>query len=346
MQILFLNQVWKDLQIPLIVFAIGIVIYWLFNWLFKHILKQKNIFLFKDSQDESLKLFAKYWKEPLIISSILIVLYTILCIVLPNSIKNSGGYRQITLILTISLFTWLAIQAVRTTKDVIINVSYWHHHTNIDIRRINTQMSMLTKIIIVVLMVIGISLILMTFPQIWQIGVSILASAGITGIILGLAAQKILGNILIGVQVAFTQPIKVGDEIVIENEIGAIEEVNLTYVVVRTLDKRQLIIPINYFIEKIFQNWTRNSSDLLSIVHIEVDYTVSIQKMREFLDLTLQETSLWDKKAKELQVTNIKAKTIELRILASASNSTDVWNLQCYIREKLVKFLQSNLAVS
>lgn len=345
MQLLFLNQVWEKLQIPLIAIVVGGVICGFLNWIFKYIFKKNNNFLFNIRQSESLRLFIKYWQGLLIISFVLIAVYFVLCFILPSPIKDSAGYKQVTAILIIIMFTWVLIQAVRTTRDIIINVNYWHYRKDVDTRRIHTQISMLTKIIIVILMIIGVSLILMTFPQVWQLGVSVLASAGVTGIILGLAAQKILGNILVGMQVAFTQPIKVGDEIIIENEIGAIEEVNLTYVVVRTLDKRQLIIPINYFVEKIFQNWSRDSSDFLGIVHIEVDYSVSIQKMREFLDLILHETGLWDQKTKELQVIDIRAKTIELRILASASNSADVWNLQCYIREKLIEFLQKNPTV-
>ena len=150
-----------------------------------------------------------------------------------------------------------------------------------------------------------------------------------------------MGSILAGVQIALTQPIKISDEIAVNNETGTVEEINLTYVVMRTVDKRRLIIPINYFIENIFQNWTRNSSDLLGVVQIELDYTAPVQEIRKALDLILEETGLWDKKTKSLQVIAAKSQTIELRIMVSALNSLDAWNLRCYVREKLIEFLQN-----
>lgn len=283
------------------------------------------------------ELFLKYWKNPLIVSTIALII----CFALPTSIKKLGIYNQASTILIISIFTWLAIQAIRTFRDVVIGNAF-KRQQHLDAQRINTQVGILVRIAIIVLVTVGISLILITFPQIREIGVSILASAGIAGVMLGFAAQKSLVNILAGVHIALTQPIKIGDEVVVENEVGTIEEINLTYVVMRTIDQRRLIIPINYFIDKPFQNWTRNSSDLVGIVYIEVDYTAPIQKIREALDKILPTTNLWDTKIKSLQVTNAKEHSIELRVLASAANPTDTADLRCYVREKLIEFLQTH----
>ena len=340
MRILYLNQIreyWQILLIVTVVF-LGITGYLIFNRFFRPTFSQQINSLLKNIQGEHLRLFTKYWKKPLVISSIIIAI----CIILPVSVKKIGVYDQISTILTIGILTWLVIQTVRTIKDIIINNGFRHHQNNLDAQRINTQVGILVRIITLVLVLVGISLMLMTFPQIREIGISILASAGIAGVVLGFAAQKSLGGILAGVQIALTQPIKIGDEVVVENEVGTIEEINLTYVVMYTIDKRRVIIPIHYFIENIFQNWTRNSSDLLGVIYMEVDYTAPIQKIRNALDSILQETSLWDKKVKALQVVNAKPQTIELRVLASASNPTDTWNLRCYVREKLIEFLQEN----
>lgn len=298
----------------------------------------KRIILLKNIPDEYLVMFKKYWQKPLIVIFVIIVLYTISALFTSASTHNTYGH--ILEILTTIIYVWLAIQSIRTVRDIIIKNSFRRCNNNFDAQRINTQVDILVRIAIIALVVIGIALVLITFPQIQKIGMSILASAGIVGVIVGFAAQKSLGSILSGVQIALTQPIKIGDEVVVAGETGIIEEINLTYVVMCTMDKRRLIIPINYFIENIFQNWTRNSSDLLGVIYIDLDYTAPVQKIRKALDLILKGTDLWDGKTKLLQVSNTKPQTVELRILVSALNSANAWDLRCYVREKLIEFLQ------
>ena len=167
-----------------------------------------------------------------------------------------------------------------------------------------------------------------------------LASAGIAGIILGFAAQKTLGNFIAGIQLAFAQPIRIDDVVIIENEWGWIEEISLTYVVVRIWDLRRLIVPVSYFIEKPFQNWTRISSDLLGTVFIYADYTIPVNEVREEMTRILNGSPRWDKKVNVLQVTNADNRTIELRALMSAADSPTAWDLRCEVREKLLEFLQ------
>lgn len=145
-----------------------------------------------------------------------------------------------------------------------------------------------------------------------------------------------------GIQIAFAQPFRLDDAVVVEGEWGWIEEINLTYVVVRIWDQRRLVLPTTYFLEKPFQNWTRTSADIIGSVFIYTDYTVSFEEMRKELDRILETTTLWDKKVKVLQVTDAKERTVESRILVSAKNSPTAWDLRVYVREKMIEFLQKN----
>ena len=207
-------------------------------------------------------------------------------------------------------------------------------------RRVYTQIGVISNIIIVGIILLTVSFILMTFPAVRQIGVSLLASAGVLGIVLGFAAQKTLGNIIAGIQIAISQPIRLDDAVVVENEWGWIEEITLTYVVVRIWDLRRLVLPISYFIEKPFQNWTRTSADIIGSVFLYVDYTVPMEEVRQELYNILEKSPHWDKKVKVLQVTNTTERTVELRALMSAADSPTAWNLRCEVREKLIEFLQ------
>jgi small-conductance mechanosensitive channel len=180
----------------------------------------------------------------------------------------------------------------------------------------------------------------MTFESIRAVGVSVLTSAGIAGIILGFSAQKAIGTLLAGIQIAITQPIRIDDVVIVDGEWGRIEEINLTYVVVKIWDKRRLVVPSTYFIENTFQNWTRESADILGTVFIYTDYTVSFDAVREELTRLLKSSPHWDGNVNVLQVTDVKERTIELRALMSAKDSGTAWDLRVFIREKLIAFLQ------
>jgi small-conductance mechanosensitive channel len=187
---------------------------------------------------------------------------------------------------------------------------------------------------------------LMVFESVRQFGTSILASAGIAGIIIGFAAQRSISTLLAGFQIALTQPIRIDDVVIVENEWGRVEDISLTYVTVRIWDLRRLILPISYFIERPFQNWTRTSADILGTVFLHVDYTVPLQPLRDELDRILAASPLWDGKVKVLQVTDAKPQTLELRALASAADASAAWDLRCEIREKLIAFLQTHYPAS
>jgi len=213
---------------------------------------------------------------------------------------------------------------------------------NLNARRMYTQIRLIEHVINFMIVLITISFMVMSFSEARELGVSIFASAGVVSIILGIAAQKSLGNILAGIQLAVSQPIRLDDAVVVEGEWGWIEEITLTYVVIRIWDLRRLVVPISYFIEKPFQNWTRTSADLIGTVFLYTDYTVPVEEVRQELARILEKSTNWDKKINALQVTDMKEHTVELRILASAVDSSITWNLRCEIREKLLGFLQKN----
>lgn len=243
-------------------------------------------------------------------------------------------------ILLIALFGWVAVKIAYILRDALLNRYDINTRDNLRARGVHTQMRVITNIIVVLIVLLTVSFILMNFAEVRHIGVSILASAGVIGIVIGFAAQKTLGNLIAGIQIAIAQPIRLGDVVIIEDEWGWIEEITLTFVVVRIWDLRRLVVPISYFLEKPFQNWTRTSADLLGTVFIYADYAIPVKEVRNELTKILENNPKWDKKVNVLQVTNATDKTIELRALMSAADSPTLWDLRCEVREKLLGFLQ------
>jgi small-conductance mechanosensitive channel len=237
--------------------------------------------------------------------------------------------------------TYLALNMTKMFGAYIVGQQKHATAESLDARRIVTQVGMLEKVVLVVIAVLGFSCALMTFQGVRQVGVSILASAGLAGIVFGFAAQKSIGTLLAGIQIAITQPIRIDDEVVVEKEFGTIEEISLTYVVVRVWDQRRLVVPITYFIEKPLENWTRVSEDILGTVFLYVDYTVSVDSVRGELRRLLEANDLWDGKIAKVEVTDAKPNAVELRVLVSASDASKCWDLRCQLREKLLDFLRT-----
>ncbi len=235
---------------------------------------------------------------------------------------------------------WMLIAMVDVVEAILSHRYSTDISDDLAARRVRTQVQVLRRIIVMMIVVVTIAGVLMTFPSIRHIGESLFASAGIVAVVAGLAARTMLSNLLAGVQIALTQPIRLEDVVIVEGEWGWIEEITTTFVVVRIWDLRRLVLPISYFMEKPFQNWTRQSADLLGPVFLYADYTIAVDELRHELHRQLQTTDLWDGKVWGLQVTNATEKTLELRALMSATNSSRAWDLRCYIREKLVQFLQ------
>jgi small-conductance mechanosensitive channel len=186
----------------------------------------------------------------------------------------------------------------------------------------------------------------MTFPAIRQLGTSVLASAGIAGLVLGVAMKSTLSNFIAGIQIALTEPIRIEDVVIVAGEWGWIEEILTTYVVVRTWDLRRLVVPLSYFIENVFQNWTRQTADLLAYVYIYCDYTTPVEDLRQEFRRVLESSPLWDRKVCVLQVSDSSEHAMQVRALASAADASKAWDLRCYVREKLIQFLQEKYPAS
>jgi small-conductance mechanosensitive channel len=211
---------------------------------------------------------------------------------------------------------------------------------NLEARKIHTQVRLLKRVALFVIGVFAFGSALMVFSPVRQVGASILASAGITGLIVGLAAQKSIGTLLAGFQIAITQPIRLDDAVIVEGEFGNVEDITLTYVTIRTWDQRRLIVPIVHFIDHAFQNWSRVSTELLASVYLYVDFTVPVQEIREELTRILERSRHWDRRVNVLQVTDVKEHALELRALTSASSAGAAWDLRCELREQLVDFVR------
>jgi len=258
----------------------------------------------------------------------------------------SGKYlttaKHILSLFFIGLVSILLVKTVYILDEYIVSRFDINVKDNLRARKIHTQLDVLKRIVIIIVSILAFGTMLMTFEKVRQLGTTILASAGIIGIIVGMAAQRTIGTFIAGIQIALTQPIRLDDVVIVENEWGRIEEITLSYVVVKIWDMRRLIVPITYFIEKPFQNWTRVTADLLGTVYIYVDYTVPVEAVRAELQRILKDSELWDGKVCVLQVTNTSEHTLELRALTSAPDASTAWNLRCHVREKLVEFIQKN----
>ncbi len=251
-------------------------------------------------------------------------------------------FRKASTLLFIFSLTWLGLAGLKIIKKVVLKNYDIGESDNLRARKVYTQFSILERIIIFIIVLLALGFALMTFEGIREIGISIFASAGVAGIIIGFSAQKLISTILAGIQIAIAQPIKLDDVVIVEGEWGRIEEITLTYVVVKIWDKRRLIVPTPYFIDKPFQNWTKTSSDILGTVFLYTDYEVPFDKLREELTRILNNTQLWDGEVNVLQVTDSKATHVEVRALMSAVDSPTAWDLRVHVREQLIGYLQKN----
>ena len=281
-----------------------------------------------------------------IIPTLLLLIAVFLKYFIENSNFIHEGFvdsfdRLGSIMLIVSL-AWAGIVVIRIFKLVFISKYDISDKNNLRYRKFQTQFNILERILVFLIILISIGLVLMLFEDVKRIGVSLFASAGVAGVIIGLAAQRVIGAVLAGIQIAITQPIRLDDVVIIEGEWGRIEEITLTYTVVRIWDQRRLVVPSTYFFEKPFQNWTRTSAEILGTVFIYTDYRVSFDALRKELTRLLESTPLWDKRVNVLQVTDAKQNGIEIRALMSAKDSGIAWDLRVFIREKLIEFLQKN----
>lgn len=248
-----------------------------------------------------------------------------------------------TLLACILIFTiaWFLLRLLKVVTEVTEHYYISGQELTPQARAIHTQISVVRTIARFLLMIAAVALALMQFEVARTIGVSMLASAGVAGVVLGFAARSTVASLFAGIQVAFTQTIRIGDIVVVEGEFGTVEDIKLTYVVVKIWDLRRLILPVTYFTEKPFQNWTTSTANVMGTVFVYTDYSVSIDDIRAELKRMLAETDLWDGQVQGVVVTNLTQSGVEVRILVSADNSGKLWDLRCLIREKMLTWLQS-----
>lgn len=261
-------------------------------------------------------------------------------------IPFSTKYRYVTdrivdILLTLSV-AGILVALVKVGQDYMFHRYDLSKKDNLRERKIRTQLVFLRKLIVTIIVIVAVCTILLSFENLRKIGTGLLTGVGIGGIIIGFAAQKSLGNLLAGFQIAFTQPLRLDDALLVEGEFGRVEEITLTYVVLNVWDQRRLILPINYFIEKPFENWTRNTAELLGTVMLYLDYNIPIEAIRAEFQQLLDSSALWDKRVGVVHITDTSKDAVEVRLLMSAGNSGNAFDLRCYVREKMIDFIQKN----
>lgn len=260
----------------------------------------------------------------------------------PDDLPLIENVQQITTLLLVLAMTWASVRLTSAIGEVIVALNPVLEGQWKRARKVETQTRFLVRALNILIVIIGFGAALMTFDSVQHMGASLLASAGVGGLILGFAARPVLSNLLAGMQIALTQPFRIDDVIHVQGEWCWVEEVTATYVVVRVWDLRRLVIPLQWFIENPFQNWSRNSSDLLGTVFIWVDYTMPVEALRQEFRRLLAHSNLWDGKVATVQVTDTSDQAMQVRFLMSASDSSRNWDLRCAVREGLVTFIQEN----
>lgn len=260
---------------------------------------------------------------------------------LPLSAAAAAGLGRTLLVVLTGLLAWLVIGLLRASSDLILDRFDVGVPDNLRARKVHTQIEVVRKILSVLVIVLAVAAVFLYFERLRRLGTGILASAGLAGLVLGFAAQRTLSNLIAGFQLALTQPIRIDDVLVVEGEWGWVEEITLTYVVLRVWDRRRLVLPIVYFLEQPFQNWTRTSASILGTVYVRTDYTVPVDAVRKKVGELVESSEHWDGEVWRLHVTDSGERTVELRALMSAEDSPSAWELRCEVREELIRWLQS-----
>jgi small-conductance mechanosensitive channel len=336
-------EVWSH-QFPSWVWNLGVVLFALLLGILIKLIIIVILHYYKNKDDYSLfKSIITHLGRPLNYFVPLFTLNFMLPLIIFDAELKTPFNRLVEILLIIS-FSNLLVNCIKIFEDYVYHTFDLTKADNLKERKVRTQLLFIRKTFVIFIILITIAVILLSFDNVRKIGAGLLTGVGIGGIIIGFAAQKSLANFLAGFQIAFTQPIRIDDVLVVEGEWGRVEDITLTYVVLNIWDQRRLILPINYFIEKPFQNWTRTTSELLGTVFLYVDYTFPVEGLRQELNRLLNLSDLWDKRVGIIQVTDAKEKTIELRALVSARNSSQAFDLRCYIREGLLKYISENMS--
>ena len=243
-------------------------------------------------------------------------------------------------VLTIGAAAWAVVAAITLWGDVMLARYRTDVADNLLARQMETRVDILTRSAVIIVAILAIAIALMTFPPIRAVGAGLLASAGAAGLIIGIAARPLFENLFAGIQLAFTEPIRIDDVVVVQGEWGRIEEIRSTYVVVQLWDFRRMVVPLAWFLTNPFENWTRRTADILGEVKIVYDLSLDIEALRAEVPKILERSQLWDGRVQSVQVTDVSKDAITVRILVSARNANDLWDLRCYVREAVLSFLR------
>jgi len=286
----------------------------------------------------------KYLGKPARVVLLTIGLLIVLPLVpqIPAQIRDRA--EQLVGVLLVLLMGWLAIGAIYLFQSLMLRKFDTTAADNLQARRVHTQMQFFRRMLIAFVVVLDAGALLWSLhdQSLWKYGTGLLASAGLASLVLAVAAKSTASNLLAGLQIALTEPIRIEDVVVVQGEWGKIQEITSTYVVVRIWDERRLIVPLSFFIEQPFENWTRERGDILGTAFLYVDYSVPVEPLRQELQRVVSESPLWDKRVWGLQVTNLTDRTMELRCLVSSAGSSQNFDLRCLVREKMIEFLRAN----
>lgn len=280
----------------------------------------------------------RHARKPAHVGVVLLALHAVL-----NGLPRADwhrGARHVLYLADIGVLAWAAAAALMIIMDLALSRYRTDVSDNRHARRIHTQVSVIRRIGIASFAVVAMGAMLLTFPAFRAAGASLLASAGIAGVIAGLAAQSLLSNVFAGMQIVFSEALHLDDVVVVEDEWGRVEEITLTYVVVRIWDDRRLVLPTSYFLTKPFENWTRTGAAVIGAVELDLDWTVPVESMRSELELAVKENERWDGRTCVLQVTGATGSFVRIRALVSAHDAPTLWDLRCDVRERLVEWIR------
>lgn len=286
------------------------------------------------------------WDDELVIASrgpVRLILAVLILWVIDDPLRFSPATAKIAHriafpILVVSV-AWLIMASLGVLTAWIISRLPSEPGDDLKTRGLRTQLSVMQRVTTVIIVVCACAIVLMQFEFVRSVGLSLLASAGLVGVVLGLAAQKSLAGVIAGIQLSITQPIRIGDTVVIEGEMGTIEEINLTYVIVKIWDERRLVVPIQKFLDTSFQNWTRVTPEMRGTITLSADFNVPVESVRAELDRIVKSDPRWDGRVCKLHVTDVNDKVVSLRALISAPDADQLWELRCTVREVLVRYL-------
>jgi small-conductance mechanosensitive channel len=259
---------------------------------------------------------------------------------LSGSLK--GRVIHATGLATIAGFAWALIALIRFFADMTVAQRRIDSDDNLLARELGTRVNILARTATILITVLALGMMLMTFPTIRAFGTTLLASAGVAGLVVGLASRPLFENLVAGIQLALTQPIRLNDVVIVEKQWGRIEEIHSTYVIVRIWDLRRMVVPLTYFINTPFENWTRKSANLMGEVYIFADWTLDVDALRLEIPKIVERTPLWDRQFQNLQVTDVTERALQVRALVTARNSGDLFDLRCYVREAIVAYIRDH----